>query len=203
MEGETEVKKKGRPRKVEEPGSGIILPKEELPPEKAPEPVAPVATVERPPVVEEPKVFIEQSVEGGNVYARVYPQIRVGVCEFHGSPYGNVDMMTLKGRCSHVCATDPLCPHSRTGCPKIPRYENIDGQSVQVGFEDYCRHEHNYKGLNIRCTYCPRDADMRRVIKDRTLHIFGSPDNPNKLIVVCSDYRCNKKHQDKYNNSVV
>lgn len=204
IEGEAK-KKMGRPKRVEAPGSGIVLPKEEAEPEKeTPEPVIEKPKEPERPVIEEPKLpTIELSVEGANTFARIYPQIRVGVCEFHGSPYGNVDMMTLKGRCSHVCATDPLCPHSRVGCPKIPRYDTIDGQQVQIGFEDYCRHEHNYKGLQMRCTYCPKDADMRRVIKDRTLHVYGSPDNPNKLIVVCSDYRCAEKHQKKYNNNVV
>jgi hypothetical protein len=209
-ENEGEVKKKpGRPKRVveEKLGEGIVLPKEDEAENdeevKDTEPQKPIE-VQKPPIIEEPKPpTIELSVEGANTFAHVYPQIRVGVCEFHGSPYGNVDMMTLKGRCSHVCANDPLCPHSRTGCPKIPKYDTIDGQQIQVGFEEYCRHEHNYKGLQMRCTYCPKDADMRRVIKDRTLHIYGSPDNQNKLIVVCSDYRCVEKHQKKYNNTVV
>jgi len=167
----------------------------EIKPEPIPEP---------PKAVEPVQPSIEVTIEGGVVNTKVYPQIRVGVCEFHGTPYGVVDAMTLKGKCHHHCATDPLCPHSKTGCPKgKPIYEVRDGQEVLVGYEEYCRHEHDYRGLPIRCTYCPKDVNMRDVIKNRTLYVYGSPDNPNKLIVCCSDYRCVKKHFDRFNKSVV
>ena len=185
------------------------------------DPVEPVATAEQPteqPKESEPQTIQVMTVEGGTVYAHVYPQIRVGVCEFHGTPYGKVDLATLKGKCSHVCKTDPFCPHSKTGCPHEEGYTGkepkraiierrpLEGggfEEVVTGYEDYCRHEHNYKGLQLRCTYCPKDVNMRSVINGRTLYVYSLPDNPTQLIVVCSDYRCQVKHQARFNRSVV
>jgi hypothetical protein len=134
----------GRPRniKVDEPKeeeviitNEEIITKEEIVEEKVSEPVL----VEKPVTQELKQPTVEvMSVEGTNVRARVYPQIRVGICEFHGTPYGRVDMMTLKGKCFHQCATDPLCPHSKTGCPDgKPIIEVIDGEEVQTGTEPF------------------------------------------------------------------
>ncbi len=175
--------------------------------------------VKEPDKSPEPKqLTIESTIEGGTAQARVYPQIRVGVCEFHGTPYGVVDKNTLKGKCMHSCKTDPLCPHSKTGCPweesytlkgqpkadqPRPIYDIIDGEQIVVGYEQYCRHEHNYKNLMIRCTYCPKDANMRGTVFGRVLAIFGSPDDENKLIVCCSDYRCRTKHIARFQRQVV
>ena len=189
-----------RKEKPEEPEVPLEEVKEEP---KVVAPLAQVATVERPKAVEEPKVpTVEVTVEGATTALKVYPQIRCGVCEFHGAPYGVVNMQTLTGRCSHFCPNDPICPHSKNGCPKRPVYRIVDGEQVQVGVEGDCRHNHNYNGLQIRCSYCPRDADMRAVIKSRVINVYGHPDNPNKLIMVCSDYRCRQKHLQRFNKGV-
>lgn len=144
------------------------------------------------PKSEEEAPVVEMLVESPVIKTRVFPQIRAGICEFHGTPYGKVDTDTCKGKCSHVCASDPLCPHSRVGCEKDFR----EG-------ETYCRHEHSYKNLPIRCTYCPLDVDVRGVLKTRTFYIFQSPNDPKKLIMVCSDYRCTTKHQQRFQQQVI
>jgi len=55
----------------------------------------------------------------------------------------------------------------------------------------------------MRCTYCPKDANMRGTVFGRTLYVFGSPDDDSKLIVCCSDYRCITKHQQRFTRRVV
>jgi len=156
--------------------------------------------VAEPPQQEEKPLQVETFETEDGVKLIVFPQIRVGVCEFHGSPHGNVDLNTLKGRCRHDCKTDPYCPHSKTGCEyrDILELDKENNTMVVVGKEKRCRHEHNYQGLSIRCSYCPQNADMRGVIKSRTLYVFMNPQNPGKLIVVCSDYRCQDKFQRQY-----
>jgi len=191
---------KGIKNKPEEP---VQEKKEEIKEEI--KPAAPIATVERPV---EPKAIaepglprVEVQVEQPITHLKAYPKIVAGVCEFHGSPYGNVNLQTLTGRCSHFCPNDPLCPHSKDGCPKRIIYKIVDGEPVAESEESGCRHNHNYKGLQIRCSYCPRDADMRAVVKSRTLYVFEHPDKPNVLIMVCNDFRCRQKHLKKYPNS--
>lgn len=141
---------------------------------------------------EPPVPMVESTVEGGAPETRVYPQIRAGTCEFHGVPYGTIDYGSMKGRCWHVCKNDPLCPHSKTGCEtdeKGMRYHSWVG---------YCRHEHNYKGMQIKCSYCPIDTDFRAIAKIRTFNIYQHPENRSVLIICCSDFRCERKHQSRF-----
>lgn len=140
---------------------------------------------------------VEVLVENAMTETKVFPQIRAGVCEFHGTPYGIVDPNTLKGRCRHECKTDPLCPHSRSGCEsdsRTWRYANGVG---------YCKHEHHYQGVPIRCTYCPADVNVREMLKTRTLSVFQSPSDARRFVIVCSDYRCRQKHLQRFNQKVI
>lgn len=158
-----------------------------------------VATVTKPNLPEAP--VVEVVGEEATRFTRVYPQIRVGVCEFHGTPYGRVDLNTMTGRCFHRCSDDPLCPHAKNGCES--QYKTLtttdeNQNETVIGKEAYCRHEHNYAGLALRCSYCPANTDVRGVLKKRTLYVFENPDNPKKLIMVCSDYRCVDKHHKRF-----
>lgn len=166
------------------------------PVEKKEVPSAPVSEL---PKQDEPlKIESFETEQGIKLIA--FPQIRVGVCEFHGTPHGNVDLNTLKGRCRHDCKTDPYCPHSRNGCDyrDILEEDKENLTMVKVGKETRCRHDHNYLGLAIRCSYCPQNADRRGVIKSRVLYVFMNPQQPGRLIIVCSDYRCQDKFQKQY-----
>ncbi len=166
------------------------------------EPVAQTATaVAEPPKKEETVLPVIESFETDQgIKLTAFPQIRVGVCEFHGTPHGNIDLNTLKGKCRHDCKSDPYCPHSKNGCEyrDILEYDKENSVNVAVGKETRCRHDHNYLGLAMRCSYCPQNADMRGVIKSRTLYVFENPARKGILIVVCSDYRCQDKFQKQY-----
>ena len=52
----------------------------------------------------------------------------------------------------------------------------------------------HYRGMQLRCTYCPQTKDSDDVIYHSTLNIAEHPDNPDKLVVWCNSYECSKKH---------
>lgn len=59
-----------------------------------------------------------------------------------------------------------------------------------------CRH---YKELGtLRCSYCDESRDPEEVLRKHTLSVHGSPENPDKLIIVCDDYRCSQKHLARF-----
>lgn len=59
-----------------------------------------------------------------------------------------------------------------------------------------CRH---YQTLGeLRCSYCDETRNPQEVIYKHTLNVHGHPDNPNKLVVVCDDYRCSQKHLTRF-----
>lgn len=124
---------------------------------------------------------VELVVENAVVKAKVWPRIIGGVCEFCGGEIMNPEKGTVVGSYRLFGYPDP---------------NNTED------FMDYnkfgkCRH---YKGEKIRCSYCRGDA--RRLVR-RTLNVFSLPETPNKLIVVCNDYKCQKKHTERFSKAVV
>ncbi len=59
----------------------------------------------------------------------------------------------------------------------------------------------HYRGMQLRCTYCPQTKDTDDVIIHSTLRVAEHPDNPNKLVVWCNSYDCSKKHIERFTNS--
>lgn len=56
----------------------------------------------------------------------------------------------------------------------------------------------HYRGMQLRCTYCPQSKDSDDVIYHSTLNIAEHPDNPDKLVVWCNSYDCSKKHLERF-----
>lgn len=54
----------------------------------------------------------------------------------------------------------------------------------------------HYQGVDIFCTYCGKSED---IIKDRALHIYELDEDPGKLVIVCDDYACRNKHNQRFN----
>lgn len=71
--------------------------------------------------------------------------------------------------------------------------------STREPFEQYKLCEH-YRGVQLRCTYCPNDTNHHpdEVARRSVLKVFDSPTNPNELVVVCDEYACNKRHEDRF-----
>jgi len=59
----------------------------------------------------------------------------------------------------------------------------------------------HYRGMNLRCTYCPPEKDPDEVIRSTKLEIVEHPDRPGVMIAVCSSYDCEKKHQERFRMS--
>lgn len=59
----------------------------------------------------------------------------------------------------------------------------------------------HYRGMNIRCSYCPAEKDPDEVVRSTKLEVVEHPDKPGVLIAVCSSYDCEKKHQERFRNN--
>lgn len=71
----------------------------------------------------------------------------------------------------------------------------IDPQQPSQYQYKLCPH---YRGMQLRCTYCPESKDADDVNYHATLNIAEHPDNPDKLVVWCDSYDCSKKHTDRF-----
>lgn len=56
----------------------------------------------------------------------------------------------------------------------------------------------HFRGMQLRCSYCPETKDANEVINHTTLKIAEHPDNPSKLVVWCDSYECSKKHLERF-----
>src|SRR3990167_9590217 len=54
----------------------------------------------------------------------------------------------------------------------------------------------------LRCTYCPENADPIEVIKKASIKVQESPDRPGVWIAVCDSYTCGKAHEARFNRAV-
>lgn len=54
----------------------------------------------------------------------------------------------------------------------------------------------------IRCSYCPENANPVDVIKKADIKVHEHPDKPNVWIAVCDAYNCAKAHQERFNRAV-
>lgn len=56
----------------------------------------------------------------------------------------------------------------------------------------------HYRGMELRCSYCPETADTHSVNYKSRLQIWIHPDRPDTLIVVCNSYDCSKAHRERF-----
>lgn len=74
----------------------------------------------------------------------------------------------------------------------------IDGAYPSEYQYKLCEH---YRGMQLRCTYCPASKDPDDVINHTVLKIAEHPENPNKLVVWCDSYECSKKHIERFSQT--
>lgn len=75
----------------------------------------------------------------------------------------------------------------------------IDGNQPSEYQYKLCGH---YRGMQLRCSYCPASKDPDDVINHTVLKIAEHPDNPNKLVVWCDSYDCSRAHEKRFNRAV-
>ena len=124
-------------------------------------------------IIEPVKPKVEMRVEQGVMAAKVLPQIVAGVCEFCG----------------------PGLYNPRTSPMKLVEDWRVD-PDTQIG---KCQH---YNGIKMRCSYCPISTDFKNNVEHRRHNVFVSPLNPQELIVVCDDMRCQDKHTKRFNPQI-
>lgn len=61
-----------------------------------------------------------------------------------------------------------------------------------------CNH---YRGLQLRCSYCPENADQEEMIYKSNLNVADSPTEPGKLVVWCNSYECSRAHEARFKRS--
>lgn len=59
----------------------------------------------------------------------------------------------------------------------------------------------HYRGMQLRCSYCPENKDPDDVIYHSNLSIAESPFNPNELIVWCDSTECSRKHIERFDKT--
>lgn len=55
----------------------------------------------------------------------------------------------------------------------------------------------HYRGMSLRCTYCPPSKDPDQVVYHAKLNIYDHPTSGD-LVVVCNSYDCTSKHQKRF-----
>lgn len=98
----------------------------------------------------------------------------------------------------------------RTGSTSVPMtkmYPRVIGGTCEAcGVTDNLQPSHlqytlcpHFKSMGeLRCTYCPDNADPVEVINRSEMKIHGSPTNPNEVIAVCDSYQCSLAHLKRF-----
>lgn len=71
----------------------------------------------------------------------------------------------------------------------------MDGRQPSHMQYKLCPH---YRGMQLRCTYCPASKDVDDVINHSTLNVAGHPNNPDQLVVWCDSFSCSEKHLKRF-----
>lgn len=61
----------------------------------------------------------------------------------------------------------------------------------------------HYRGMSLRCSYCPDNKDPDEVVYKEVLNIAEHPDKPGTLIVWCGSYECSRAHEKRFNRAMV
>lgn len=62
----------------------------------------------------------------------------------------------------------------------------------------------HFRGIgDLRCSYCPDHKNPEEVVRSSKLNVHVHPDNPNKLVVVCSSFECSQKHLARFKINAV
>lgn len=72
---------------------------------------------------------------------------------------------------------------------------NVDPKETGIQQYQLCQH---YRGLVLRCSYCPENSDALEVAQHSVLRVLQHPDKPNKLLVHCNSVDCLKSHERRW-----
>ena len=99
-----------------------------------------------------------------------------------------------------------LTPRGASSSPMSRRFPQVRGgqcefcgtlDPYQPGDLQYklCPH---YRGMDLKCVYCPPNKDQEEVVRNSTLNVAEHPYRPGELIVWCNSFECSKKHEEAF-----
>ena len=99
-----------------------------------------------------------------------------------------------------------LTPRGASSAPFSRRYPEVRGGQCeycgtldpnQPGDLQYklCPH---YRGMELKCVYCPQNKDQAEVVRNSTLNVAEHPYRPGELLVWCRSFECSKKHEEAF-----
>jgi hypothetical protein len=102
-----------------------------------------------------------------------------------------------------------LTPRGATSTPMSRRFPRVLGGQCefcgtldphQPGDLQYklCPH---YRGMDLKCVYCPPNKDQEEVVRNSTLNVAEHPYRPGELLVWCQSFECVKKHEQAFKTS--
>ena len=99
-----------------------------------------------------------------------------------------------------------LTPRGASSSPMSRRFPEVRGGQCefcgtldpnQPGDLQYklCPH---YRGMDLKCVYCPLSKDQEEVVRNSTLNVAEHPYRPGELLVWCKSFECSKKHEEAF-----
>lgn len=108
-------------------------------------------------------------------------------------------------------ATSPremrLTPPGENSFPLARTFPRVLGGQCEVcgtidknvpGDQQYklCPH---YKGMSLKCVYCPAGKDHDEVVRNSAMKVFEDPYRPGNLVTLCGSYECTRKFEKQFN----
>ncbi len=99
-----------------------------------------------------------------------------------------------------------LTPRGASNAPMSRRFPRVIGgtcefcgtlDSYQPGQYQYKLCEH-YRGMDLKCVYCPQAKDQEEVVRNSTLNVAEHPYHPGELIIWCGSFECSKAHEQAF-----
>lgn len=59
----------------------------------------------------------------------------------------------------------------------------------------------HYRGMDLKCVYCPLHRDQEEVVRNNTLNVREHPYRPGELLVWCQSFDCVKKHEEAFKHT--
>lgn len=99
-----------------------------------------------------------------------------------------------------------LTPRGTSSAPMSRRFPEVRGgqcefcgtlDPYQPGDLQYklCPH---YRGMDLKCVYCPMSKDADEVVRNSTLNVAEHPYRPGELLVWCKSFECSKAHEQAF-----
>ena len=56
----------------------------------------------------------------------------------------------------------------------------------------------HYRGMEMKCIYCPLGKDQEEVVRNNTLNVFEHPHRPGEIISLCKSFECTQRFEQEF-----